>query len=266
MSKLASLVSAHNTTLWRGTTCVFRNLNLDIRQHEQVAILGPNGCGKTTLLKAINREIYPVKSAGSSFRILGQDRWNVWDLRKQIGTVSDDLQQRYSPCTSGLDVVLSGFFSSVGVHGMLARDVTGEQLARANAILEQLQLAELSDRQLRHMSTGQQRRILLARALVHEPGTLILDEPTSGLDLASCFEYLGTIRRLASAGCNILMATHDLSEIPPETDRIIVLRDGRVVADGPKAEVLDAGLLSRVYGVSVRIREADGYYFAYPGK
>ncbi|HKJ20795.1 MAG TPA: ATP-binding cassette domain-containing protein, partial [Woeseiaceae bacterium] len=105
----APLVEIRNATIWRGTTCVFEHLDLTIEQHERVAIVGPNGSGKTTLLKAITRELYPVAKPDSVFRILGRDTWNVWELRKHIGVVSQDLQQRYTPTTTALEVVVSGF-------------------------------------------------------------------------------------------------------------------------------------------------------------
>ena len=116
MKPEAPLVEACNATIWRGSTCVFDNLDLLIEQHERIAIVGPNGSGKTTLLKAINRELYPVVREGSVFRILGRDRWNVWELRRHVGIVSQDLQQRYRPTTTALEVVVSGFHSSIGVH------------------------------------------------------------------------------------------------------------------------------------------------------
>ena len=115
------------------------------------------------------------------------------------------------------------------------------------------------------MSTGQQRRCLLGRALVHEPQTLILDEPTEGLDFAASFDYLGRIRELSQSGHNIVLVTHHLNEIPPEVQRVIVLKEGVVVADGPKAEVIDSDFLSSVYETPIRIVEMDGYYLAYPG-
>lgn len=259
------LIEIRNATIWRGSTCVFKDLTLHIAQHERVAILGPNGSGKTTLLKTINREIYPVVQAGSYVRILGQDRWNVWELREHIGVVSNDLQQRYTPTTSALEVVVSGFHSSIGVHGMLADKITDEQVRAAMRTLDELGVAELRDTALARMSTGQQRRCLLARALVHDPDTLILDEPTAGLDFAASFDYLRRIRGLAQNGRNIVIVTHHLNEIPPEVDRVILLQEGRVVADGPKSEILDQQTLSAVYGSPIRVAEVDGYYLAYPG-
>ena len=261
----ARLIDIRNATIWRGGTCVFEDLNLVIDQHERVAILGPNGSGKTTLLKTLNRELYPVAKAGSSVRILGLERWNVWQLRKHIGVVSHDLHQRYTQTLSALEVVVSGFFSSIGVHGTLASRVTQEQLDSAVATMEQLGVASLRDTPLKGMSTGQQRRCFLARALVHRPDTLILDEPTAGLDFAASFDYLERLWGLARDGRNIVIVTHHLNEIPPEVDRIVLLKAGVVAADGPKSDVLTAERLSQVYETRIRVAEIDGYYLAYPG-
>jgi len=259
------LIEICNATIWRGSTRVFEGLNLSIEQHERVAILGPNGSGKTTLLKTINRELYPVVKPDSYVRILGRERWNVWQLRKQIGVVSNDLHQRYDPANSALDVVVSGFYSSIGIHGVLADRITAEERQAAIKTLSDLGLENLRDTPLKKMSSGQQRRCLLARALVHNPATLILDEPTSGLDFAASFDYLARIRELARDGRNIAIVTHHLNEIPPEVDRIILLQAGRVAADGSKAEVLRSELLSSVYETPIRVAEVDGFFLAYPG-
>lgn len=260
-----ALIEIHNATIWRGSTCVFKNLNLRIEEDERVAILGPNGSGKTTLLKTINRELYPVAREGSWVKILGRDDWNVWELRKHVGVVSQDLQSRYTPTTTAAEVVVSGFFASIGVHGILAERVTNDQVAAARDALTELGIGELAETPLRHMSTGQQRRCLLARALVHRPQTLILDEPTAGLDFAASFDYLDRIRRLANSGRNIVIVTHHLDEIPPEVERIVLLREGAVAADGDKDTVLTSENLSAVYGVPVRVTSVDGHYLAYPG-
>jgi len=260
-----ALIEFHNATIWRGSTRVFDNLTLTIPQHERIAILGPNGSGKTTLLKTINRELYPVVKDDSWVRILGRDRWNVWDLRKNIGVLSHDLHSRYTPTTTALEVVTSGFQSSIGIHGLLADRVSTEHIARAEAILATLGMQDFRATQLKSMSTGQQRRCLLARALVHEPETLILDEPTAGLDLAAGFDYLQQISRLASKGLNIVIVTHHINEIPPEVDRIVVLKEGVIVADGSKDDTLSGDLLSEVYEIPVRVANLDGFFVAYPG-
>jgi iron complex transport system ATP-binding protein len=262
---LPALIEFHNATIWRGSTRVFDNLNLVIPQHERVAILGPNGCGKTTLLKTINRELYPVVKDDSWVRILGRDRWNVWELRKKIGAVSHDLHSHYTPTTTALAVVVSGFQSSIGIHGLLADRVSPEHVTRAREILATLGMAEFVDTELKSMSTGQQRRCLLGRALVHQPATLIMDEPTAGLDISASFDYLRQISRLASEGQNIVIVTHHLNEIPPEVDRVVLLKQGAVVADGSKAETLTDDLLSDLYETPVRVGCIDGHYLAYPG-
>jgi iron complex transport system ATP-binding protein len=261
----APLIDIRNATIWRGETRVFDNLTLTIERHERVAILGPNGSGKTTLLKTINRELYPVKRDGSWVRILGRERWNVWELRRHIGIVSHDLQQRYRPATTALEVVLSGFLASIGVHGILGERISDEEIGAARDILGELGIAELADTPLSSMSTGQQRRCLLGRALVHQPDTLILDEPTAGLDFAASFDYLARIRALARDGRNIIIVTHHLDEIPPEIGRVVVLDRGTIAADGPKESVLAPELLSRVYGTPIAVAEIDGHYLAYPG-
>jgi iron complex transport system ATP-binding protein len=261
----AKLIEIHDATIWRGSTCVFQHLNLTIEQHERVAILGPNGSGKTTLLKTVNRELYPAAIPGSTVRILGKERWNVWELRKRIGVVSNDLHQRYTPTTSAIEVIVSGFHSSIGVHGTLADHVTPDQVSAATEILAELGIESLRTTPLKRMSSGQQRRCLLGRALVHNPDTLILDEPTSGLDFAASFDYLDRIRRMARDGRNIVIVTHHLNEIPPEVDRVILLQQGRIVADGPKSSVLTSEQLSAVYETPIRVTEVDGFFLAYPG-
>lgn len=258
------LIEISNATIYRGDTCVFKDFNLRIEQHEPVAILGPNGSGKTTLLKVINREIYAARTNAASVRILGRETWNVWDLRSHIGVVSHDLQMRYRENTTGLDVVLSGYLSSIGVHGYLAGRITPAQRVRAASVMDELGVAALAATSLRHMSTGQQRRCLLGRALVHDPHTLILDEPTAGLDLAASFDYLRRIRRLGRDGKNIVLVTHLLNEIPPDMDRVILLKQGKIVADGAKTDVLTEDNLRKTYGVAIRVAKVDGYYLAYP--
>jgi len=259
------LIEIRNATIWRGRTRVFDRLDLTIEQHERVAILGPNGAGKTTLLKLVNREIYPASGTGATVRILGRDDWNVWDLRRQIGIVSHELQSRYTPSTTALDVVVSGFHSSIGVHGTLAGLVTDAEREAALQALASLGAADLATTPLGRMSAGQQRRCLLARALVHDPATLILDEPTAGLDFAASFEFLARIRQLARLGRNLLVVSHHLGDIPPEIERVVLLAEGGIVADGPKAGVLTGARLSAAYGVPIRVLEADGHFLAIPG-
>src|SRR5690606_31303692 len=152
------------------------------------------------------------------------------------------------------------------VHGILSGRISRAQRESALRILDELGIAALADTPLGEMSTGQQRRCLLGRALVHEPATLVLDEPTAGLDLSASFDYLDRIRRLIDEGRNIVLVTHLLNEIPPEIERVILLRAGVVVADGAKEQVLTVDNLQQAYGTRMRLKCVDGYWLAYPAE
>ena len=256
------LVEITHATVCRGDNRVFDDFSLTLSQHESVAILGPNGAGKTTLLKLLMREIYPLWRNHPVVRILGKERNDIWDLRRQLGIISADLQENYSPEVHGRQVVLSGFFSSVGVWGH--HRLTHEQYERVEAVLSQLHIQPLADRAFGELSSGQQRRLLLGRALVSAPAHLILDDPTSGLDLAATFQYLRTMRELIRSGHTLVLVTHHIHEIPPEVTRVVMLNQGEVWADGEKTEMLTESRLSSLYGVDVRLVESAGWYQVIP--
>ncbi|MAF06896.1 MAG: molybdenum ABC transporter ATP-binding protein [Acidiferrobacteraceae bacterium] len=262
MDTTTPLIEIVGATVYRGDNRVFDDLSLTLSQHESVAILGPNGAGKTTLLKLLMREIYPLWCEHPVVRILGKERGDIWELRRQLGIISSDLQEVYSPQVLGRQVVLSGFFSSVGVWGH--QKLSEEQHSRVQAVLAKLDIEDLADRPFGELSSGQQRRLLLGRALVNEPAHLILDEPTSGLDLSATFQYLHTMRDLIRSGHTLVLVTHHIHEIPPEVTRVVMLNQGRVWADGPKSEVLTEARLSALYGVDVRLVAAAGWYQAMP--
>ncbi len=260
----APLVDIRNATFDRGRTRVFDDMSLRIDRGEHAAIIGPNGAGKSTLLKALNRELYPRARDDTRFRLLGRERWNVWQLRQSIGFVSADLERRYRGDATVLDVVLSGYTASIGVHGLVRAAIDDERLIRARALLAELGLESLEAQRFGRLSSGQQRLSLLARALVHEPHTLVLDEPGAGLDLAAGFAFARRLRRLAHSGVTIIVATHQLGEILPEIDRVILLGRGRVLADGHKSDVLTDAMLSEAYGTAVRVVRSGPWYLAAP--
>jgi len=253
-----ALLELSNITVMRGEHTALDGMTLRIDQGEHACILGPNGCGKSTLIKTITRECYPLVVDGSSMCILGKDRWDVSELRSSLGIVSPDLLALCTTKASARDVVLSGFFSSTRIWPHQHPDP--QLVARADAALARLGLAHLADRPVLHMSSGEAKRTLVARALVHEPRTLLFDEPTSALDIGAQVQLREAMRELARAGLGVLLVTHHVSEIIPEIERVIFLREGRVVADGPKAAMLTEERLGALFGVRVRVTR-DGDYF-----
>jgi iron complex transport system ATP-binding protein len=260
--ELERIVELRGVRAWRGDTLVFEDLTLDILRGEHTAILGPNGAGKSTLLRLLSREIHPEHREAGSMRLFGRERWNVWDLRSRLGLVSHDLQVDYSPYSTGSDVVLSGYYSSLGVWSH--QRFTADDRDRARELLTGFGIGGLGEKRYAAMSTGEQRRLLLARALVHEPEVLVLDEPTSGLDPKACIQYLETVRGLMASGKTVILVTHHIHEIPPEIGRVLLLKDGRIVADGPKAEILTNHRISELFEAPLEVVRAKGFYQVVP--
>ncbi|MGH9607234.1 MAG: ABC transporter ATP-binding protein [Terracidiphilus sp.] len=235
----------------RGERIVLHDVNLAMRAGEHVAILGPNGCGKSTLILTMNCQIYPIVQPGMCVRIFGRERWDLTELRKHFGVVGADLPGERTAVTTGLDAVIAGFFSASTLWPNL--HVTPEMRERAAEALERMEAEHLGEQFVGAMSAGEKRRILIARALVHRPRQLLLDEPSNALDLAAQRELRETLRRLAREGTGLVLVTHHLGDILPEIERIILMRAGRIVADGPRAELLTEERLSELFHALVRI-------------
>jgi iron complex transport system ATP-binding protein len=249
--------------LWLGPRLVFEGLSLSLHRGEHTVVLGPNGSGKSSLIKLLSRELYPVVKPGSWLKVFGSTSVNLWDLRRRIGLVSSDLQRLHPPRVSAADVVLSGLFGSIGIGR--SQQPTAAQRQRAAALLERLQLADLADRPFGQLSEGQQRRLLLARALVHEPEVLVLDEPTNGLDLRARHQLLASLRALVAGGTTLLLLTHQIEAIIPEVSRVLLLRQGQLVGDGPADALLAAGPLSALFDTPLRLVQDGGWRQVLPG-
>lgn len=248
---------------WLGPRPVFDNLNLRLNLGEHAVVLGPNGSGKSSLIRLLTRQIYPVVKPGSRLRLFGSETVNLWELRRRLGLVSLDLQNDTIGRVPAGDVVLSGFFGSNGL-GRPQRP-TAAQRERAAALLEQLDLTALAERPFNQLSQGQQRRALLGRALVHRPELLVLDEPLDGLDLRARHQLLASLRQLAGSGTTLLLVTHQIEAVLPEIQRCVLLRGGRVLADGPSERLLRDAPLSQLFETPLRVLEANGYRQVLPG-
>jgi iron complex transport system ATP-binding protein len=278
------LLELNDASVVLGGTRVLDRLTLSIRVGEHTAILGPNGAGKSTFIRLLTLQQYPAVeeregfsradpsaptaeregfSGAASIRVFGQDRWDVFELRSKLGIVSADLHDRFvhgnsNGVLTGLDAVVSGFFAT---HGLFRHQRVTEAMRRqAMEALERVDAARLAHATLDTMSTGEARRVLIARALVHQPAALVLDEPTRGLDVVSRHHFMERVRAVARQGTTILLVTHHIDEIIPEIDRIVLLRRGRINRDGAKSEVLTAEALSHAFDAPLSVEEAGGYF------
>ncbi len=258
------LLTIDRASVMQGDRLVLDQLTLRLADGQHTAILGPNGSGKSTLVKLIARHLYPLaqRDGSGTVRIFGRDRWNVAELRSLLGNVSPAVQLDYTSDTpvEVFDAVVSGFFAARGTS--FNHQITDDMRARATEALTQVGATSLVGRDMVSLSTGEARRVLIARALVHRPRALLLDEPCAGLDMASRRHFLESLRALARSGTTLLLVTHHVEEILPEIDNVVLLRDGRVFKQGDKSSTLTDGALSETFGMPVRVTTHGNYYAA----
>jgi iron complex transport system ATP-binding protein len=245
----------------RGDNVVLHDINLTVSTGEHIAILGPNGCGKSTLIKTITCECYPIVLPETKVSIFGRERWDLTELKKRLGVVAPELPGKPTLQTTGRDAVLTGFFSSSTLWPNLT--VTSAMQSRADEVLEQINAVNLADKPVGQMSAGQQRRIMIGRALVASSQMLLLDEPSNALDLAAQAELRDLLRKLAREGTGVLLITHHIADILPEIDRILLMKEGRIVADGPKSSLLTPETLSYLFKTEVHMTRRGGFYHAW---
>jgi iron complex transport system ATP-binding protein len=258
------IVELEHVHVARGEKVVLHDLSLTVRAGEHLAILGPNGCGKSTLLKTMTCEIYPVVRPEMRVRILGRERWDLTELKRRMGVVSAELPGKPMLHTTGFDAVLTGFFSSSTLWPNL--EVTAAMRERAEEILGVVHAEDLRGKLVGEMSAGQQRRVMIGRAMAGTTGDvqmLLLDEPSNALDLAAQRDMREMLRKLAAQGTAILLITHHIADILPEMERIVMMREGRIVADGSKRELLTASRLGELFGGEIHVAERDGWFNAW---
>lgn len=265
------LIELDRASVMRGQVKVLHELSLRIDAGQHTAILGPNGCGKSSFIKLITRELYPLARVGSEasarppVSVMGQTRWQVDRLRSQLGIVTGDLSVNLAdmPGLTVENAVLSGFFASYVVPAH--REVTEAMRERAAEALALARALPLLHRPYAELSAGETRRVLIARALVNRPQALLLDEPSTGLDLIARQHLVDTMRHLAQQGITLVLVTHHIEEIVPEIERVILLRAGRIFADGERDALLTDEKLSAVFDGPVRVQQENGRYMAVVG-
>ena len=247
---------------WLGPTQVFRNLSLKLKQGENTAILGPNGSGKTALVKLITRNIYPIVKRGSTLKIFGNQKIKLNQLRSRIGVVSTDLEVRTPDYISAKNVVLSGLYGSIGINRN--RSPKEKEIKKVQSLISELGLEDIDARSFGQISDGERRRLLIARAMVNKPEILILDEPTNGLDLKARHQLLKCIRSLCKGKTTIILITHRVEDIVKEMERMIFIKNGEIIQDGATNDLLQSEPLGKLYETPLEIIFANGHYQVIP--
>ncbi|MDD4526498.1 MAG: ATP-binding cassette domain-containing protein [Candidatus Margulisbacteria bacterium] len=242
------LLELNNASVQRDSKLILNRINLKIAINEQIAILGPNGSGKSTLIKLITGDIRPLYHANNPIKLLGETHWVLSELRHKIGLVSNELQANYQRKASGLNIILSGFDGSIGVFN---HNFSKTQLQKAKEISKVLEISHLLEQTINNMSSGEAKRFLIARALVHNPQMLILDEPTNSLDIKAQSIVKASIQNLIIKKQGLIMVTHQLSDILQEFSRVILIKNGKIVADGPRSIVYTAKNISTLFDMDI---------------
>ena len=239
---------------------ILDSIDLSIEHDENVAIIGNNGSGKTTLIKLLRKDILPYydEKSPSVIKIFGEEYSSVFDIRNRIGIVSMDLQSRFAGETTVAEVIASGFFGSLDVFRNM--DITADMVSKIRDAAVMMGIEDLLDRRTEGLSLGEMRRALIARALAPGPGTLVMDEPMTGLDISMSTKFRKMFDILMKAGINLIMVTHDLADIPDNIHRIIMMKDGRIFADGRKDDLLTSEIMSELYGEPIKVEYHNGTY------
>ncbi len=255
------IIQLENITVKREDRPILNNISLSIEDGQSVAIIGSNGAGKSTLVDVMSEQVHPVQTEGTKRLLFGDDNWNIVELQKKMGIVSQSLQYLCNTNYSVEEIVLSGFFSSIGLD--FHHIITHEMHNRVNDVLSEYHMKHLKDNRMNTLSSGEARKALLMRASVHSPSVMLLDEVTTNLDLPSKKEYLKHISEYAHGEKTVILVTHDISQIVKDIERVIVLKDGKILADGPKDHILSEELLSEAYSTKVFVSRRDGRYNAW---
>ena len=250
------LIQIRKANVFLNSKQVLYDIDWTMKSKENWAVVGVNAAGKTSFMKLIFGEIIPIN--GGEVRWFGNEEHSpLSDARKRIGFVSAEYQGNYAPTILGKDVVVSGFFSSVGLYKRANRN----QKKTANSWMEFLGIQGLSNQPISHISYGEARRLLLARALVNRPELLILDEPCSGLDIPTRERFLQTLQKLAKTKTQMIYVTHHIDEILPITTNVLLLKNGSIFLQGEKNKILTGPKLSDAFDCHIGLKKNSGRYW-----
>ena len=253
-----TVLKLEEVSLRRMGTTILEDISWEIRPGEHWALVGPNGSGKTMTLKIVTGQLWPSDGTAS---LLGHEfgSYDLRELRKQVGLVSFDLQHTFMNRTdSGLEVVISGHYSSIGLFDV-APDA--ELVKKARSMLFLLGCDRVIDRPYRAMSHGEQKRVLIARALINEPKLLVLDEPCTGLDLAVREQFLLLVEEMSTSQFGpaaTVFVTHHSEEILPYITHCHLLKEGKTLAQGSRELVLKQDKYSKLFDLDISLSERDG--------
>ena len=247
---------AKNINCFKNDFRVIKDLNIKLSLSDNVILIGPNGSGKSSLIELINRNIYPIVTNESSLKIFDNELINIWELRKKISTVNNDIKNRINPNLKVFDLILSG------LHGKYCyiSNKSERDHHKVESIIKSMNISYLSKKNFSYLSDGEKQISLIARALIKKPNILILDEPITNLDYKSKFLVIDKINELSELKTKILCVTHDITMITKIYDRVIMLKSGEIIADGEQNKVLNSENLKMLYGIRVEIIKNNGFW------
>ena len=255
---IRSWANFKNIDVYIDRKLILSNISTNLNYGENILILGPNGSGKSTFLKLLNRSIYPIISSNSSFKLFDKENINIWDLRKRIGFLFKEMEHRINNGVNLYDVISSGFsgiFNSRYSHLLSEREKI-----KINNLINEWDLSNIIHSEFNSLSDGQRRRALLARALVYEPNILVLDEPFCNLDIKSNSILNQNLNKLIEKSVNIVYVTHNIESILPKTNRVILIKEGKILNDGSPYELINTKILSALFNISITVIEQEGYW------
>tara|TARA_Y100001968_G_scaffold296818_1_gene305259 strand:- start:186 stop:998 length:813 start_codon:yes stop_codon:yes gene_type:complete len=256
--KLVNWASLKNINVFIDQKKILSNINIKLNYGENILILGPNGSGKSTFLKLFNRSVYPITSNHSSFKLFNQENINVWDLRRKIGFLFKEMEQRVNNGVNLYDVIISGFSGTFNSRN--SKLLTESEKTKINNLINEWELNKIIYNEFNLLSDGQKRRGLLARALVYEPIILVLDEPFCNLDIKSNLILQNNLNKLINQSINLVYVTHNIESILSKTNRVLLIKEGRIVKDGHPSDLINSNQLSKLFNISINVIEHDGYW------